>query len=110
VEEQHEVRIAMLEAQISRFDLTFSAHLFEKFFHFGKPQFPLARPEVSRERAKLARGDLSRLGPRAAPDRSRPRRPDFRAARERFHATLTPHDIAHSHHHQDAAAKRLDCS
>jgi hypothetical protein len=28
----------------------------------------------------------------------RPRRPDFRAACERFHATLTPHDIAHSHH------------
>jgi hypothetical protein len=30
----------------------------------------------------------------------------FREAWERFHATLTPHDIEHWHHHQDAAARR----
>ena len=32
---------------------------------------------------------------------------EFRAAWERFYATLTPEDIAHWHHHQDAAAGRF---
>lgn len=30
----------------------------------------------------------------------------FAQAWARFYATLTPHDIAHWHHHQDAAAKQ----
>jgi len=30
-------------------------------------------------------------------------RVDFRRAWERFYAALTPHDIQHWHHHQDAA-------
>lgn len=32
----------------------------------------------------------------------------FRAAWERFYADLTPHDIAHWHHHADAAARRSE--
>jgi hypothetical protein len=31
---------------------------------------------------------------------------EFQAAWIRFYATLTPDDIAHWHHHQDAAAER----
>jgi hypothetical protein len=32
---------------------------------------------------------------------------EFKRAWDRFYATLTPHDIAHWHHHQDAAAERF---
>ena len=34
----------------------------------------------------------------------------FRETWERFYASLTPHDIQHWHHHQDAAAERSRAS
>ena len=34
----------------------------------------------------------------------------FREAWERFYASLTPHDVEHWHHHQDAAAERKPVS